>query len=195
MEPSACGGNGPLRHLLDLSQAREGRGTFAAQPTADRDVRHPHHRAKRRKRQIVLDEIMAKFHEMECTECVHAVQVACAELTPAASKLGRRSSRMHDHLRAWREASGLTLQQVANKLGTTHATVSRWESGLQAIHPQKFKALAEVYGATPAELLVAPNDREMAKRFHRAAEIISKLSDQEVEQWLGIGQSLAGREK
>ncbi|WP_158295642.1 helix-turn-helix domain-containing protein [Crenalkalicoccus roseus] len=102
---------------------------------------------------------------------------------------------MHEHLKAWREASGLTLKEVANRVGTTHATVSRWENGVQAIPPQKFKQLAVVYGATPAELLVAPADRDMALRFHRAAEIISVLSAEEVEQWLGLGHSLAEAKK
>lgn len=102
---------------------------------------------------------------------------------------------MHEHLRAWREAVGLTQQQVANKVGTTHATVSRWESGVQAIPPKKFNELAAVYGATPAELLFPPADRTMAQRLHRAVEIIKNLNDQEVEQWLGLGQSLANTKK
>jgi transcriptional regulator with XRE-family HTH domain len=158
-------------------------------------VGDPNHAAERSKRETVMAEIMTKLHNAECTLSVQGVQVPCAELTSAVTLAVQRSSRMHEHLKAWREACDLTQTQVANKLGTTHATVSRWESGVQAIHPKTFRRLADVYGATPAELLVSPLNRAMALRFHQAAEIISRLDDQEVEQWLGIGHSLAKREK
>jgi transcriptional regulator with XRE-family HTH domain len=99
-------------------------------------------------------------------------------------------SRMHEHLRAWRDALGLTQLEVSRQVHVTHATVSRWESGVQAIPPHKFNQLAAVYGATPAELLFSPADRAMAQRLHQAVEILQRLGEREVDQWLGIGKSL-----
>lgn len=48
---------------------------------------------------------------------------------------------------------GLTLQQVADRLGVAEATVQRWESGnIQNVRAYRIPALCRVLGLTPNEL-------------------------------------------
>jgi transcriptional regulator with XRE-family HTH domain len=191
----ASGGDGALGDLLNPAHRLERRTKMTVQPPANSGVADADQFSELGQGELVMIEVLPEVHGVNCALYVHSEQVLCAALAADSASPSGQPFRMHEHLRAWRTASGLTLKEVGNKIGTTHATVSRWEAGVQAIPPNKFRQLAAVYGATPAELLVAPADRSMALRFHRAAEIIGKLSDGEVEQWLGLGHSLADAKK
>lgn len=58
------------------------------------------------------------------------------------------------NLRALRKARGLTLEEVASKIGTSKQTVQRYETGIISNIPRdKVEALASVYGTTPAVLM------------------------------------------
>lgn len=81
-------------------------------------------------------------------------------------------------LRAWREASGFTLENVAERVGIigserldaandplssprkfTHASLSRIERGLQPYNQPLLEILAGIYGTEPASLLIRdPSD-------------------------------------
>ncbi len=57
-------------------------------------------------------------------------------------------------LRALRQAHHMTLEEVAQKLGTSRQTIHRYENGVIANIPsERVEALAEVYGTTPAALM------------------------------------------
>lgn len=52
------------------------------------------------------------------------------------------------------------MEEVAKRIGVSHATISRWESGdIASMKQSRIKALAEVLGLSPLDLLVsdAPN--------------------------------------
>lgn len=57
-------------------------------------------------------------------------------------------------LREWRKHKGLTLEQVAERLHTTHATISRIERGKLPYNQPLLERLAEEYGTEPASLLM-----------------------------------------
>lgn len=60
----------------------------------------------------------------------------------------------HPHfLRQWRKYKSQTLEQVAARLHTTHATLSRIERGKLPYSQQILEGLAEEYGTDPASLL------------------------------------------
>lgn len=48
---------------------------------------------------------------------------------PAHTKTVRAALELGDHLRSWRKLLGLTIEQVAQRAGTTRNTVSRLERG------------------------------------------------------------------
>jgi transcriptional regulator with XRE-family HTH domain len=58
-------------------------------------------------------------------------------------------------LRAGRISAGLTQATVAAQVGTTQATLARWEAGKQAIPAAAARSLAEIYGLDPSAVLMA----------------------------------------
>lgn len=64
-------------------------------------------------------------------------------------------------LRQWREHRKLTLEQLAERVGTTHATLSRVERGLTPYSQPMLEALAEELMTDPASILMRdPTDPE-----------------------------------
>lgn len=82
-----------------------------------------------------------------------------------------------------REARGWTQEQLANAIGTTQATIQRWESG--AIDPQvsKVEAISKALGITIAFLLgVDQNGRETnVMAYETPANKTTALSIEECE--------------
>jgi transcriptional regulator with XRE-family HTH domain len=63
------------------------------------------------------------------------------------------------YIREWRKSRGLTLEQVAEYLGITHASLSRIERGLQPYSQPIIEGLADFFVCDPAALLMRnPND-------------------------------------
>ena len=60
---------------------------------------------------------------------------------------------MPNHIRERRQAAGMTLQDVADKLGTTAVTVSRWEREPQRVTLPILDKLADAIGCSREELL------------------------------------------
>jgi transcriptional regulator with XRE-family HTH domain len=58
------------------------------------------------------------------------------------------------YIRQWRENRGLTLEQLADRVGTTHASLSRIERGMQPYGQPLLEAIAEALQTDPASLLV-----------------------------------------
>jgi transcriptional regulator with XRE-family HTH domain len=62
-------------------------------------------------------------------------------------------------LRRARESQGWTQEELAEKLGTTSVTISRWESGVTIPGRYFQKKLSNLYGMTIAELGLIPGER------------------------------------
>ena len=57
-------------------------------------------------------------------------------------------------IRLRRKELGLTMREVANKVGVSEATVSRWESGdIRNMRRDKIAALARALDVSPAVLM------------------------------------------
>lgn len=95
--------------------------------------------------------------------------------------MARKSPPRPPHfIRAWRKHRGYTLEQLAEMVGTTHATLSRIERGKMQYNQGQIEALAEQLNCSPADLImrdptdpasiwsiwdqVAPAHREQAAR-------------------------------
>lgn len=61
------------------------------------------------------------------------------------------------YLRQWREYYDLNQQQVADRIGTTNVTISRWET---ASRPANAEAYAEALGVAVERLYQLPPPRE-----------------------------------
>ena len=64
-------------------------------------------------------------------------------------------------IRQWRQHRGLTLAQLADRIGSTHATLSRIERGVQPYSQPLLEALADALQTDPPSLLMRnPQDPE-----------------------------------
>lgn len=87
---------------------------------------------------------------------VHIVYMA-RQVTPRF----RQPQYRRTFIRQWREARGLTLEQLAERVGTTHATLSRIERGHQPYQQALLEAIAEALQTDPASLIMRdPSDPE-----------------------------------
>lgn len=57
-------------------------------------------------------------------------------------------------IREWRKVRELTLEQLAERVGMTHGTLSRIERGKTAYTQPVLEAVAEALGTTPASLIM-----------------------------------------
>ena len=68
-------------------------------------------------------------------------------------------NRRRTFIRQWRVHRKLTLEQLAERIGTTHASLSRVERGRQAYTQPLLEALADALQTDPASLLARdPSD-------------------------------------
>lgn len=56
-------------------------------------------------------------------------------------------------IRHWRKHRGLSLERLADRIHTTHATLSRIERGMQPYNQPLLEAIAEALATDPASLL------------------------------------------
>lgn len=73
-------------------------------------------------------------------------------------------------IREKRQAAGLTLKDVAEKIGTTAVTVSRWEREPQRVTLPVLENLARAIGCSEAELIGSKVPKVSVSNFHSAAE-------------------------
>lgn len=86
---------------------------------------------------------------------VHPVYMV-RKVTPRFRRQYRRT-----YIREWREYRGLTLEHLADRVETTHASLSRIERGLQPYSQTLLEALAGALQTDEASLLIRnPNDPE-----------------------------------
>lgn len=73
----------------------------------------------------------------------------------------RRPAYRRTYIREWREHRGLTLEQLADRIESTHATLSRIERGVVPYSQPMLEAIAEALATEPASLLIRnPTDPE-----------------------------------
>lgn len=91
-----------------------------------------------------------------------------------AERIGPKRS-VRAYLAEWREAKHLTQQQVADRIGTTHVTISRWETGMRSPDDNAKAAYAEALGIEFQDLYRHP-DQPSADELLRdqPAEIIDQ---------------------
>lgn len=98
-------------------------------------------------------------------------------------------------LRNWRNFRGLTLEQVANILGVGPQAVHKWETGKTPVDLDRLHQLAKIYQTTADALLFDPHEGELVKKMRLAHLVLVSLPAEKAEDWLRVGQAMAGTEK
>lgn len=73
-----------------------------------------------------------------------------------AARIGPKRAR-RIYLREWREHRDLTQERLAQRLGTTHTTVYRWERSETKLNTDVMDAIAEALDIEPTDLYRHPN--------------------------------------
>lgn len=73
---------------------------------------------------------------------------------------------LHNHLKAIRKERGMTLEELAQRIGTSKQTVQRYESGVIANVPmERVEAMANALGVTPSALMGWDGAEELSRRY------------------------------
>ena len=68
---------------------------------------------------------------------------------------------IQSRIREIRRAKGMTLQQVADQIGTTAQTIGRLETGMRTLSIDWVRKIADALGADPSELLSLPEGGDL----------------------------------
>lgn len=96
-----------------------------------------------------------------------------------------------DLLKARRQALGLTLEDVGERVGVSKATVLRWESGeIESIRSDKIAQLAEALSVTPAELMGWEEARAESPTYTILSRGARQLDEAQQQQLLDVARAL-----
>lgn len=101
------------------------------------------------------------------------------------------TSTLHVHLRAWRKANRLTLERLANIIGSATSTISGWETGDRTLDLDDLAKLAEAYGVHPAALLFAPPGDAQFDNLREADKALRAMRPDDAADWIKMGRRLA----
>lgn len=80
---------------------------------------------------------------------------------------------------------------VGTALGVSHSTVSRWETGVVPLTSNELENLAKLYGISRRQLEHDPSAEEIIAFLDRAQNIIERMSKEDLERLIAIGESLS----
>ena len=85
-----------------------------------------------------------------------AGQVPGSMIAGMVTKIGSKQRPPHLYMAEWREASKLSVPQLANRLEVSRETVWRWENEQHRLNPGKIAAYADALGIEPEQLFGPP---------------------------------------
>ena len=95
------------------------------------------------------------------------------------------------HLKALREAAGLSMRELARQIGEDHSNVRYWEQGRSLPRSDVLLPMAKAFGVTVEEVLGEPKPRRAvtpAGKMRHLFEAASKLPRSQQEKILDILQ-------
>lgn len=81
---------------------------------------------------------------------------AGGNFTPMTKRVGSGNGNATHYLREWRKGKGHSQETLAERAGTTKATISRTETGGQSLMPSALKLYADILGTHPSVILERP---------------------------------------
>jgi transcriptional regulator with XRE-family HTH domain len=134
-------------------------------------------------------------------------QVSCQESfsLPAFQRLGEAANMMVTEIAArrgqlryltvWLRYREVSQRWLAERLGVSEATVSKWIGGTQAMSVAQLATVAQLLDCEPYELLWSPHETAKSKRYKEFAEILDSLSPSDLDHYIAIGRSIAKRDQ
>lgn len=118
-----------------------------------------------------------QFHEPLTAAALSATQLRSA--TGQSPEIGPRALDMPDapfnvQVQKLRKASGLTLSQLATKLGVSKPTVWAWEQGKAKPVESRIEALADALGVEPATLRSGQAETDLSRLIATSREQIAR---------------------
>lgn len=99
------------------------------------------------------------------------------------------------HLPAWLRFRRLSQHEIAERLGVSDPTVSKWLQGKQSMTVAQFFAIARILNAGPEEVLFPPPPNGAAERYREIAEIVEDMSAEDLQAYVTIGRSLQNKKR
>jgi transcriptional regulator with XRE-family HTH domain len=100
----------------------------------------------------------------------------------------RHATSLGQHLRKWRTVLGLTLDDVAVKIGRYFTAVQKWELGINKVSMKELELLGAAYGVPAIALTLDPVDRAHVDRLIRANRILENAPGDVADAWLLYGE-------
>ena len=88
-----------------------------------------------------------------------------------------------ERIKMLRIRSGLTQQQVAESIGTTKSTISKYEHGLRKVNNEHLCKMAEIYEVDPLYLFLGKTEKEFQDGLEKE---VQQLEKEEKEYWSDI---------
>ncbi len=88
-----------------------------------------------------------------------------------------------ERIKMLRIRSGLTQQQVAESIGTTKSTISKYEHGLRKVNNEHLCKMAEIYEVDPLYLFLGKTEKEFQDGLEKEVQQHEK---EEKEYWSDI---------
>lgn len=96
-----------------------------------------------------------------------------------------------DVLKARRQELGMTLEDVAEKVGVSRATVLRWESGeIESVRSDKIAQLAQALSMSPAQLMGWDNEPASTPTYTILSRGARQLREDQQKQLLEVARAL-----
>lgn len=181
--------NVTVRRALDPSGKVPTRTAPAIDQTGDRGVTNAHFGRKGGEGLATLDKPVVQ-HEAYCASRAQKHKREDVPTRPGTAVVSLCQFRgMSNRLKALRLLRDLTQEELAEKVGVTHSTIQRIESGKRQLTEDMVMRLARALSVHPGELF-APMfvDDEQ----DQAAKIAATMEAEDREHWLATGRKLAG---
>lgn len=112
-------------------------------------------------------------------------------LSPEQEEYNRQILRF---VRPWMRFRKLSQRAIADGLGLSEATVSKWLNGRQTITIAQFTALCQLLSAAPEEVLCgSPHDFHDGNLMRRLAELSQQLTDEQLRAMIAVGEQFANK--
>jgi transcriptional regulator with XRE-family HTH domain len=96
-----------------------------------------------------------------------------------------------NRVRKLRTDADLTLEQLAERAGTSHTQISRIETGARPLTPNMAKRLGNALGVNPALLYQELPDDARQALAREAVALIDSMSPDNAARWIEVGRALA----